>query len=141
MIEILLYWILTTVLGALFYLHETRPGHILNWYMRLIDLIPEKYDYFWKILGGCYLCFFTQIHLWGGVVFMYLRNEYTWLIVPSLFLNYFLMLVICYYWGPPPPSSASTTPPNLPPIIPHDKFISDDEPYQYDIEDKSIDCR
>lgn len=54
--------IITVGICAYVFVILTSPGMIFNFYYRLIDKI--KWDWLFKPLGGCLLCFAGQCGLW-----------------------------------------------------------------------------
>lgn len=42
-----------------------EPGHILAWYQKLIENLPE---WLWKPLGGCVMCVCGQVLFWSYLI-------------------------------------------------------------------------
>jgi hypothetical protein len=70
MLNLLIISILIGQFGAVWGEILTAPGFIFDWYIRLIDKLP---DYVKKPIGWCHYCFAGQIALFA---YLYICGDY-----------------------------------------------------------------
>ena len=93
-LQILFAWTVFTSIFSLFF--EREKDNIFYYWHQWLDVLPIAIA---KPLGSCIYCFSTQLHIWGGILIMWITGEWSWLLGVSSMINYFVLLKLLYYWG------------------------------------------